>query len=54
MSEWKELSKLVERKIGYGIVQPGNTGGNVPVIKVNNIINGLVSLKVGLGYYLTC
>lgn len=45
MSEWKELSKLVERKIGYGIVQPGNTGGNVPVIKVNNIINGLVSPK---------
>ena len=45
MSEWKNLSELVERKIGYGIVQPGTMGGNVPVIKVNNIINGLISPK---------
>lgn len=42
--EWKQykLGEIVNRKIGYGIVQPGaspTTG--VPVIKCNNIIAGL-------------
>ena len=42
--EWKKLSQLVERKICYGIVQPGKgKNGNIPVIKVNNIISGLKS-----------
>lgn len=45
MSEWKTLSDIVERKICYGIVQPGNKGGNVPVIKVNNMIAGLNSIE---------
>ena len=37
-----ELGKLTDRKIGYGIVQPGASVPNgVPVIKVNNIISGL-------------
>jgi type I restriction enzyme S subunit len=36
------LGTLTNRKIGYGIVQPGNSVKNgVPVIKVNNIISGL-------------
>ena len=39
------LGELTERKIGYGIVQPGeSTIGGVPVIKVNNIISGLKSI----------
>ena len=43
--EWKKLSQLVERKICYGIVQPGKgKNGNIPVIKVNNIISGLKSI----------
>lgn len=37
-----KLGTLTNRKIGYGIVQPGNTVANgIPVIKVNNIISGL-------------
>jgi len=41
MEEWKEykLGNLVQRKIGYGIVQPGeHVSDGVPVVKVNNII----------------
>jgi len=37
-----KLGTLTDRKIGYGIVQPGASVPNgVPVIKVNNIISGL-------------
>ena len=37
-----KLGILTNRKIGYGIVQPGASVPNgVPVIKVNNIISGL-------------
>lgn len=44
--EYKLLGSLVKRKIGYGIVQPGQSVENgVPVIKVNNIINGLKSVN---------
>lgn len=44
--EYKLLGALVKRKIGYGIVQPGQSiKDGVPVIKVNNIINGLKSVK---------
>lgn len=44
--EYKLLGSLVKRKIGYGIVQPGQSVENgVPVIKVNNIINGLTSVN---------
>ncbi len=40
------LGSLVDRKIGYGIVQPGNSdGAGVPVIKVNNLISGLHSVR---------
>ena len=40
------LGELTERKIGYGIIQPGeSTIGGVPVIKVNNIISGLKSIQ---------
>lgn len=43
---YEKLSSLVNRKIGYGIVQPGlSTGSGVPVIKVNNIISGLKSIE---------
>ena len=36
------LKNLVKRKIGYGIVQPGDSSALcVPVIKVNNLISGL-------------
>ena len=48
MEEWKEykLGTLTDRKIGYGIVQPGaSVSGGVPVIKVNNIISGLRSVE---------
>ena len=39
------LGSLVNRKIGYGIVQPGESiDGGIPVIKVNNIISGLKSI----------
>lgn len=41
---YKALGSLVDRKIGYGIVQPGqNILHGVPVIKVNNLIDGLHS-----------
>lgn len=44
--DWKSLGALVDRKIGYGIVQPGaNITDGIPVIKVNNIISGLKSVK---------
>ena len=37
-----KLGTLTSRKIGYGIVQPGeNRVNGVPVIKVNNLISGL-------------
>lgn len=40
--ETAPLESLVNRKIGYGIVQPGESiKGGIPVIKVNNIISGL-------------
>ena len=43
--EFRLLGSLVERKIGYGIVQPGQSvNGGVPVIKVNNLIAGLKSV----------
>ena len=43
--EFCSLGSLVERKIGYGIVQPGQSvTGGVPVIKVNNLIAGLTSV----------
>lgn len=42
--EYKTLGSLVDRKIGYGIVQPGqNILDGVPFIKVNNLITGLHS-----------
>ena len=44
MNEWKEvrLDSLVNRKICYGIVQPGiSPESGIPVIKVNNIVKGL-------------
>ena len=44
--EFRLLGTLVERKIGYGIVQPGQSfTGGVPVIKVNNLIAGLKSVS---------
>lgn len=44
--EFRLLGSLVERKIGYGVVQPGQSiDGGVPVIKVNNLIAGLTSVK---------
>ena len=44
--EYRLLGSLVDRKIGYGIVQPGQSiDGGVPVIKVNNLIAGLISVK---------
>lgn len=40
--EYRQLGTLVERKIGYGIVQPGSSQKQgTPIIKVNNIISGL-------------
>ena len=42
--EYKSLGSMVNRKIGYGIVQPGQSvPDGVPVIKVNNLISGLKS-----------
>lgn len=42
---YKTLSSLVNRKIGYGIVQPGDSVPNgIPVIKVFNILAGLKSI----------
>ena len=44
--EFRLLGSLVERKIGYGIVQPGQSvDGGIPVIKVNNLITGLTSVE---------
>ena len=44
--EFRLLGSLVERKIGYGIVQPGQSiDGGIPVIKVNNLMAGLRSLN---------
>lgn len=44
--EYRRLGTLVERKIGYGIVQPGESiKDGVPVIKVNNLISGLNSIS---------
>lgn len=44
--EFRLLGQLVERKIGYGIVQPGQSvDGGIPVIKVNNLIAGLTSVS---------
>ncbi len=44
--DYKPLGSMVSRKIGYGIVQPGQSIPNgVPVIKVNNLISGLRSLS---------
>ena len=44
--EFKALGTLVDRKIGYGIVQPGQSvKDGVPVIKVNNIISGLYDIN---------
>lgn len=41
--EYKTLGSLVDRKIGYGIVQPGqNILDGVPVIKVNNLITDFI------------
>ena len=38
------LKDLVRRKIGYGIVQPGDSRAlTIPVVKVNNIISGLTN-----------
>lgn len=40
------LGNLTQRKIGYGIVQPGeNVSSGVHIIKVNNIITGLTQLS---------
>lgn len=46
--EWKEvrLDSLVNRKICYGIVQPGESPTvGVPVIKVHNIVKGLYDIS---------
>lgn len=44
--EYRNLGTLVDRKIGYGIVQPGQSvSDGVPVIKVNNLISGLRSVS---------
>lgn len=41
-----KLGTLTNRKIGYGIVQPGDSVPHgVPVIKVNNIISGLNNIE---------
>lgn len=41
-----KLGTLTNRKIGYGIVQPGSSVPyGVPVIKVNNIITGLYNIN---------
>ena len=45
--EKKLLKNLVDRKIGYGIVQPGkNVDTGISLIKVNNIISGLSDIKL--------
>ena len=44
--EYRPLGTMVKRKIGYGIVQPGQSiSDGVPVIKVNNLISGLKDVK---------
>ena len=41
-----KLGSLTNRKIGYGIVQPGESVvDGIPVIKVNNIIAGLRNIS---------
>ena len=41
-----KLGTLTNRKIGYGIVQPGNSVPNgIPVIKVNNVVSGLKDIN---------
>ena len=41
-----KLGTLTNRKIGYGIVQPGaSVPHGIPVIKVNNIISGLRNIR---------
>ena len=41
-----KLGSLTNRKIGYGIVQPGNSVPNgIPVIKVNNVVSGLKDIR---------
>ena len=41
-----KLGTLTNRKIGYGIVQPGASVPNgVPVIKVNNVVSGLRNIR---------
>ncbi len=43
---YRPLGTMVRRKIGYGIVQPGQSiADGVPVIKVNNLISGLKDVK---------
>ncbi|WP_167511407.1 restriction endonuclease subunit S [Pseudobutyrivibrio xylanivorans] len=45
-ADYRTLSSLVNRKIGYGIVQPGaSVVGGVPIVKVFNVIAGLNSLS---------
>lgn len=40
------LGTLTNRKIGYGIVQPGPSVPNgIPVIKVNNVVSGLRDIR---------
>lgn len=42
---FKQLSTIVNKKISYGIVQPGESVPNgIPVIKVFNLISGLKSI----------
>lgn len=42
-----KLKSLVNRKIGYGIVQPGaSCQGGVPIIKAGNVIAGLTSVDL--------
>lgn len=44
--ELKTLGNIVNRKIGYGVVQPGSPVlGGVPIVKVKDIISGLKSPK---------
>lgn len=41
-----KLGTLTNRRIGYGIVQPGASVSNgVPVIKVNNVVSGLRDVR---------
>lgn len=45
--EWKtvKLGDIVQRKIGYGVVQPGDSPSvGIPVVKVKDVIAGLSSI----------